>query len=101
MPLWQRLDHVIWLAAADFGLVRRWRGQAEQELRERDAPRTMTTAQLERFIAHFERLSRHSLHSLPVRAQLRLDLDEQRAVRAISCSRTGSGPGSAPVPLSL
>lgn len=95
VPLWQRLDHLVWLAAADFGLVRRWRGQAEQELRARAAPRAMKAAQLEYFIKHFERLSRHSLHSLPARAQLRLDLDGQRRILAISSSRKASGRDSA------
>lgn len=95
VPLWERLDHLIWLAAGDFGRVRRWRGQAEQELQACGAPRAMTAAKVRQFIDHFERLSRHSLNTLPKRAQLRIDLDEQRAVCAISCSHTANGYGTA------
>lgn len=91
VPLWQRLDYLVWLAAADFAQVRKWREEPEIELREQQAEHAMSPAQLRFFIDHFERLGQHSLRSLPSRAQLRLDLDEQRGVTGLSCSRTGLG----------
>jgi D-glycerate 3-kinase len=38
---------------------------------------------LRRFLAHYERLSRHALRTLPARADLRLVLDESRTVRTL------------------
>ena len=38
---------------------------------------------LQRFLQHYERLSRHALAVLPARADLRIVLDAQRRVAAI------------------
>ena len=82
--LWRRLDMLILLQSPSFAMVTRWRGEQEQGLRQRGAPRAMDEPALERFIAHYERLSRHALRSLPARADLIVALDAQRRVRAIS-----------------
>ncbi|MCB1567895.1 MAG: kinase [Xanthomonadales bacterium] len=78
--LWQRVDHWVVLQAPDFEVVSRWRDQQERALRERQAPQAMDTQALARFIAHYERLSRHALAVLPERADTLVRLDAQREV---------------------
>ena len=60
-----------------------WRDEQERALRKRKAERAQTTQQLERFLQHFERLSRQALKKLPALADLRLVLDARRGVRRI------------------
>src|SRR5574337_682915 len=67
-PLWRKFDALIVLQAPNWDIVRRWRGEQEQELLARHAPLAMDAAALERFLAHFERLSRHALATLPALA---------------------------------
>lgn len=81
--LWQRLDRLIVLQTPAWDCVLRWRDEAEAPLRARGATRAMSHADLARFLMHFERLSRHALASLPARADACVQLDAQRAVRAI------------------
>ncbi|GAP65143.1 putative kinase [Mizugakiibacter sediminis] len=79
-PLWRRLHALVLLAAPSFAVVRRWRGEQERALRRRGAPRAMDAAALDRFIAHYERLGRHALATLPPRADVRIELDAARRV---------------------
>lgn len=81
--LWQRIDQLVLLQAADFAVVTRWRGQQERALHARHAPHAMHGAALRRFLMHYERLSRHALRELPQRADLRLRLGRNREVREI------------------
>lgn len=81
--LWRRLDHLVLLAAPSFEVVERWRGQQEQALRRAAAPQAMDTPSLRRFIAHYERLSRHALAVLPALADTVVRLDADRGVVAI------------------
>lgn len=76
--LWQRIDRLILLAAPSFDVVTRWRSEQEDALRRANAERAMDEATLQRFIAHYERLSRHALASLPTRADIVVGLDESR-----------------------
>lgn len=78
-PLWQRLDRLLWLRAPGFEVVRRWRGQAERDLR-RDRPgsRAMSATELDRFVLLFERVSRQAERRLPALADRVLRLDEDR-----------------------
>ena len=82
--LFARLDTLILLAAPDWETVGRWREEQEARLRENapDAPQLMSEAAVTRFIAHYERLSRHILDEMPDRADLVLWLNPDR-----SCSR--------------
>lgn len=77
--LWERIDHMIFLAAPDWSVVADWREEQEAELRPR-APGAMTPQQVTRFIQHYERLTRWMLTELPERADLTLRLDRQRRV---------------------
>ena len=80
---WRRIDRLILLAAPSFDVVARWRGEQEDALRRAAAPQAMDEVALRRFIAHYERLSRHALASLPARADIVVELDQVRAVAAI------------------
>ncbi|MEO6079427.1 MAG: kinase [Steroidobacteraceae bacterium] len=85
--LFDRLSVLVLLAAPSFEVVRRWRGEQEQRLRERlsreggDASRVMSDDAIARFIAHYERVTRHILQEMPQRADHLICLDEQRGAR--------------------
>jgi D-glycerate 3-kinase len=86
--LFARLDRLVLLAAPNFSIVRDWRTQQEHALRAiagADANGVMDDAQLVRFIAHYERLTRHVLEEMPRRAELTIRLDELR--RPVSVMR--------------
>ncbi len=77
--LWARIDALWFLQPPDFAIVHAWRWQQEQAMVARDLSRTgMDRAQLDRFIQHYERTSRHLLATLPARADRVVRLDEQR-----------------------
>lgn len=66
---WRRLDALCFLQVPDFNSVRRWRWQQEQELAARQPGHAiMTEDSLDRFLQHFERLTRHALRTLPEQA---------------------------------
>jgi len=73
---WARIDRLAVLLASGWEVVRAWRGQAERE--HAGAPRAMDDAALERFLAHYERVSRHALRTLPARADVLVELDTTR-----------------------
>lgn len=77
--LWSRIDALWFLQPPGFDIVRTWRWQQEQALVARDPSRTgMDRAQLDRFIQHYERTSRHLLATLPAVAERTIVLDAQR-----------------------
>ncbi len=85
--LFDRMDRLVLLAAPDFAIVRRWRGDQEAALRERlraegrDPALAMDDAALDRFVQHYERLTRAILHTLPGEADLTLHLDHERSLK--------------------
>lgn len=80
--LFSRLDRLVLLAAPDFAVVRRWRGQQEDDLRAQGhGDKVMNPAELDRFVQHYERLTRHILAEMPPRADLTLPLDEERRLK--------------------
>lgn len=83
-PLWRKFDALIVLQAPNWEIVRRWRGEQEQELLARHAPLAMDATAMERFLAHFERLSRHALASLPALADTCVEYDDDRHVTGLS-----------------
>jgi D-glycerate 3-kinase len=80
--LFARLDQLIMLQAPNFASVRRWRALQEQKL---IAARGtgMEAPALDRFLQHYERLTRHMLESLPARADIVVPLDPQHNAGAI------------------
>jgi D-glycerate 3-kinase len=85
--LWRKLDALAVLAAPDFAVVERWRGEPEQALRRRGAPRAMSPSALRRFLMHYERLSRRALKTLPGLADIVIELDARRRVRRVRMRR--------------
>lgn len=84
--LWQRIDHLTLLAAPGFEVVHAWRREQEHGLLRADSRGLsgMDDAALARFIAHYERLTRHILTEMPDRADLLVRLDASRRPLAIS-----------------
>jgi D-glycerate 3-kinase len=82
--LFGRLSPLALLAAPSFEVVHRWRLEQEIKLRERlareggEAGRVMTETQIARFIAHYERITRHILTEMPRRADHLITLDAAR-----------------------
>lgn len=82
--LFEPLDVLILLQAPSFDVVFRWRLEQERKLRERvqqeggSGQRIMSEAEVATFIAHYERITRHILEEMPARADVLIELDEQR-----------------------
>lgn len=78
------IDRLILLAAPDFEVVRRWRLDQEDELRAklaaegRDPALAMDATAIDRFVQHYERITRAILAELPGRADLTLHLNYDR-----------------------
>ncbi len=88
--LFAAIDRLIFLQAPNFDCVMRWRRQQEEDnAREPGADigggpaSPMSGAELARFIAHYERLSRHALAVLPPRADAVVQLDRDRVPQQI------------------
>ena len=77
--LWQRIDWLVFLQPPGFEIVPQWRWQQEQALQAREPSRTgMTRMQVERFVQHYERVSRQALRTLPAIANRVIRLDASR-----------------------
>lgn len=90
-----RLDLLVMLKAPSMEAVKRWRTEQERKLAERyqrapkvgedagrPAPevRIMGDQELDRFVMHYERVTRHCLAEMPERADVLLELDEDHNV---------------------
>ena len=82
--LFDRIDLLVVMTAPDFATVRAWRGQQEQRLRlrlsaaGRDPAQAMGDAALDRFVAHYQRLTDWVARDLPPRADIAIRLDANR-----------------------
>lgn len=85
--LFRRIDRLVLLAAPEFAVVRRWRGEQEAALCERlraegrDPALAMDEAALDRFVQHYERLTRTILRTMPGEADLTLHLHRDRSLK--------------------
>jgi D-glycerate 3-kinase len=70
--LFDQIDLLVMLKVDSFDAVRRNRALQEEKLRKAnpDAPEAMDKAALDRFCAHYERLTRHMLEEMPSRADV-------------------------------
>ena len=75
--LFARLDALVLLAAPGFEVVRAWRTEQEHKLRDRTGG-GMDDAAINRFIAHYERLTRWILQEMPARADWTIPLAADR-----------------------
>lgn len=82
--LFDRIATLVLLKPPGFEVVLDWRREQERKLRERLARegagpgRAMSDAEVARFIAHYERLTRHVLAEMPTRADVVIALDAER-----------------------
>lgn len=79
--LFARLDLLVALVAPDFGAVSGWRRQAEMPLRALGLG--MDDAALDRFIQHYERLSRHMLATMPAQADITIAIARDHTAGAV------------------
>jgi D-glycerate 3-kinase len=88
--LFARIGLLVMLRALSFEVVLKWRIEQEHKLKARlmasggDMARTMSDEEIARFIAHYERVTRHILAEMPDRADVVVNLDEGRQVLAVS-----------------
>ena len=82
-PLFQALDYLVMLQAPSFDCVYRWRRLQEAKLIASNAAGKgiMNRQQLDRFIQHFERLTRHCLTTLPATADVVFSLDDHQTIQ--------------------
>ena len=93
--LFARIDRLVLLRAPRFECVVAWRQEQEHKLAERlraagaatSALRVMSDAQVARFVMHYERITRHVIEEMPARADLVVELDAAREVRALRARR--------------
>jgi D-glycerate 3-kinase len=90
--LYRRFAHLIMLKIPDFGLVSEWRTLQETKLAQTrpasNESRIMAPSQLNRFIMHFERITRWNLQTLAYSADLTLVMDRShRFTHAIWLSK--------------
>lgn len=88
-----RCELLVMLKAPGFEQVGEWRNLQEQKLEMTATRQTsvMNAPQLDRFIQHFERLTRHALATLPQDADIVFELNrEHQVVRRLS-SRNNAG----------
>ena len=81
-----QLDLLIMLKAPSFKQVSEWRSLQEEKLQKigtSDSPGIMDEEQLARFIQHYERLTRHCLEYLPVKADVLFDLDTDHRIAGV------------------
>lgn len=87
--LFGRIDLLVMLQAPGFEAVLAWRREQEAKLRARlsagggDLSRTMDEAALARFVAHYERLTRHILDEMPARADVLARLGPARELLSL------------------
>ena len=78
------LDLLLMLKIPDWDLVYHWRKRQEEQLAaRRSGSGVMGEVALQRFIQHYERLTRHQLAVLPDRADLVMNLDRSQRVTEI------------------
>jgi D-glycerate 3-kinase len=88
--LFARLNLLLVLQAPDFEQVYAWRGHQELQMQRKRGDREIgfNALELVRFIQHFERLTRHCLHTLPVNADVVFYLDNDHRVTQRSSGLT-------------
>ena len=79
------LDVIVFLKVPGLDAVRRWRLQQEGE---RPQAQRMTAAEVARFVAHYERITRRMLVELPNTADVTVELAEDHRIAALHMARS-------------
>ncbi|CAA0097297.1 Uridine kinase [BD1-7 clade bacterium] len=85
-PVFDLIDIQIMLKAPSFDCVYRWRLEQEQKLASRSDTtntRIMSAADIEQFIAHYQRLTEHILKTMPQNAHFLFHLDNDRQIQSL------------------
>lgn len=86
--LFDQLDLLILLKVPDFSAVIEWRSLQEQKLADQAGhllgSRIMDAAAIQRFVMHYERLTRWNLETLPSIADLTLEIDRAHRFAKVS-----------------
>lgn len=89
--LFEQLDLLIMLKIPAMECVLEWRSLQERKLaaqrEEAKATHIMTPAELDRFIMHYERLTRHMLSEMPNHADIVLRLDRDHKIDGVRINR--------------
>jgi D-glycerate 3-kinase len=83
LELFDQLDALIMLCVPSFDKVLEWRGVQEEKLILKSTEAGYEELQLDRFIMHFERLTRHMLATMPRYADIIIDIDDQHRMTAM------------------
>jgi D-glycerate 3-kinase len=82
--LFAQIERLVYLRPPGWETVYEWRCQQEHAYLKTDQPKgaaaAMTDAQVARFVAHYERMTRHMIAEMSDRADLTVQLDEGRNV---------------------
>jgi D-glycerate 3-kinase len=82
--LFEQIDRLVYLRPPSFEVVYTWRCEQEHQLIDAagpaGAPASMSDTQIARFIAHYERMTRHIAEEMPARADLTLQLGNAREI---------------------
>ncbi len=81
--LYDMIDYLVMLKAPDFAKVFEWRQNQEDKLAAKSAgqgTRLMNREQLRRFIQHYERITRHGLETLPLKADVVFQLTGEQTI---------------------
>ncbi|MDR1729586.1 MAG: hypothetical protein LBR52_02880 [Prevotellaceae bacterium] len=83
-PFFDRLDLLVMLKVPSFDKIYEWRALQEEKLRIRNQGqkklRIMDAKELKRFIAHYERLTRHILDEMPKRADMLFHVNDNHRI---------------------
>lgn len=88
--IWQLCDSLIWLKAPDWPAVCRWRQWQERALQQQGLGKN--SAQLQRFMLYFQRLTEQSWLQLPACANFILTLDQQHNFIGLTPGEQADGP---------
>jgi D-glycerate 3-kinase len=81
--LFQRLDALLMLKAPSMEQVVEWRCLQESKLAARgEGGGIMSISEIQRFVQHYERITRHALAEMPARADYLLELDADHSIFA-------------------
>ena len=88
VPLYDYMNHWLMLQAPSFSCVAEWRWQQEQQLAKQNTTsnrgmQIMSQPQISQFVQYFERLTEHSLHTLPAWCDTLLALDHDRQITTL------------------
>jgi len=85
LPLYDQMDFWILLKAPSFSCVYQWRLEQEQKLALRtdidDRSKIMSEQEVLEFIQYYQRLTEHSLTSMPAHCDVVFQLDEHRQIK--------------------